>query len=208
MPKDNLINESRASVFGNQIRQHNCMKLANARMLNRYNGVLKSDTYLNLSEAEKNKWWKVEFNEMKKLNEEYQVKIKQDERVKYEQKREAKIRQTNKLANLSSQAALYGGPLSSERINEGFFEKLLENETEYVKYVLALECSILRIQHPTEATLFRTKQLDKTIRKYVAIEPAVIIQNLKEYFSSVPITEAAANEKLLSYFENSSEMEN
>ena len=209
MPKDNLINESRASSFGYYVRQGTSTRLASSRMTNKSNDILKSEEYLNLTEIEKQKWWKKEFPDTKKLIDDYNKKIEEELKLKYIEKKEQKVKTTNRLAKLSNEAAAYGGPLTSAKIaEEDFFGVLLKEEKDKVVKVLNLECSILRILHPTDSILFRTKKLNKITRKQESIPPSEIIHKLKEYFLSMPITEASAGADLVAYFEDSTDMEN
>ena len=188
------------------MRQSTNTTLAGAKLVNRYNGVLQTDGYLLLSEEGKRRWWREDFPDMRKLIDEYEKKVEEDLKHKYNEKKQNKIKQTNRLAALNAKAAEYNGPLCSEKIEANFFEQLLTQDSTEVVRILGIECSILRILHPTDSTLFRTKQLDKTTRKQVPIDPVVIIQNLREYFLNAPESEASASAEFVAYFQNTEEM--
>ena len=171
-------------------------------MVNRANQVLTTESYTKLSEAEKWKWWKKSFPELSNAIRQYNERMEVEKRQKYEEKKLHKIKQTNRLASFTNQAVAYGGPLSTAKISNNFFEDLIAKSTpQELSKVLNIECSILRILHPADQVLFRTKKLDKSIRKQVPIDSNEIITNLKEYFMTAETTDVSATSDLSAYFE-------
>ena len=170
-------------------------------MVNRFNCVLSTEEYRGLSEEEKSKWWKKDYPEFRNAIKQYNERMETEKREKYEEKKLQKVKQTNRLSAFTTQAAAYGGPISTLKIENGFFEETISKVTsEELARILSIECSILRILHPTDQVLFRTKKLNKSTRKQEPINPMQIITNLKEYFMSAPTTGVTATGELLAYF--------